>query len=108
MKSYRTLAVAVLTFSLSALCFAGSFFTLTTTVNVGTKKLKAGQYEVSLKKDQAVLTDANGKSIAVPVKVEQAQSKFQNTMALTKAANDGDELSEIDLGGTTTRLMFGQ
>jgi hypothetical protein len=88
--------------------FAGSSFSLGNPTNLGEIKLKVGQYEVSVKKAQAVITGQYGKTISVPVRIEQADKKFSITSALTRSENGGEELTEIDIEGTTTRLIFGQ
>jgi hypothetical protein len=108
MKMKFTFAVPALVLAFAGFAFAGSYFTLADTTNLTGQKLKAGDYEVSIKKDQAAITTPDGKTIKVPVKVEQATTKFANTMALTKQANGGVDLVEIDLGGSTNRLLFGQ
>ena len=108
MKTRLRLAAPALALLMAGMAFAGSRFSISDTVNLNGKKLKAGEYEVVLKKDQAVFTNPDGKTFSVPVKVEQAQTKFSDTMALTKDVNGSPELTEVDLGGSTTRLIFGQ
>jgi len=108
MKMKFTFAVPALVLAFAGFAFAGSYFTLADNTNLAGKKLKAGEYEVSLKKDQAVITDPDGKTTKIPVKVEQAATKFPNTMAIVKAESGGTDLMEVDMGGTTNRLLFGQ
>lgn len=108
MKTKLRMAAPALALMMAGMAFAASHFSLATAVDLNGKKLKAGNYDVVLKKDQAVLTNPDGKTISVPVKVEQAQTKFSDTMALTKDVNGSPALTEIDLGGSTTRLLFGQ
>jgi hypothetical protein len=108
MKMKFTFAVPALVLAFAGFAFAGTYFTLADNANLAGKKMKAGEYEVSLKKDQAVITDPDGKTTKIPVKVEQAATKFANTMALVKPGNGGAELIEVDMGGTTNRLLFGQ
>ncbi len=99
--------VPVLALAMAAVSFAANF-TLVDRATVAGKKLKTGDYQVSLKKDQAVFTDPDGKTFSIPVKVEQAATKFSNTFVLTKPGSGDAELTEIDLGGSTTRMIFGQ
>lgn len=108
MKMKLQFAVPVLALTMAGFAFAGSWFTLTTAATVAGQKLKAGEYEVDLKKDQAVITNPDGKTMKIPVRVEEATTKFPNTFAVTRPANGGQELIEIDLGGSTKRLLFGQ
>jgi len=107
MKMKLRMAVPALAMMMAGMAFAASF-TLPNTVDLNGKKLKPGEYAVALKKDQAVFTNPDGKTFSVPVKIEQAQAKFSATMALTKDVNGSPALTEIDLGGSTTRMMFGQ
>lgn len=102
--------VWTLAISTVGLAMAGSSsFTLATPAMIGTHKLKPGGYEVNVKKDQAVITNnEDGKSFSVPVKIEQGDKKFYSTTVSTKTNNGADEISEIDLGGSTTRVVFGQ
>ena len=80
------------------------YFTLTAPTKAGTTVLKAGEYEVNVKGNQAVFTNDGGKSVSVPVKVEQSDKKFD----ATAVNSDSDTIKEIDLGGSTTKLTFGQ
>jgi predicted ThiF/HesA family dinucleotide-utilizing enzyme len=96
-----------LTVSAAILVIAASnTFVLANPANLGTHKMKPGQYEVSVKKDQAVITNEDGKSFSVPVKIEQEAKKFGQTMVGTKKGTGSEEVSEIDLGGSTTKLVF--
>ncbi len=108
MKINPMFAVPAIALALSGYAFAGSYFTLANGASLTGKNLKAGEYEVSLKKDQAVITTPDGKTMKVAVNVEQASAKFPNTAAITKSESGGVNLVEIDLGGTTDRLVFGQ
>lgn len=101
-------AVPMVGLALAGMAFAGSYFTLPNNANLTGKTLKAGEYEVSLKKGQAVITTPDGKTMKIDVKVEQAPTKFPNTFAITKTGSSGVDLVEIDLGGSTNRLIFGQ
>jgi hypothetical protein len=75
---------------------------------VGTSTLKPGEYEVSVKGDQAIFKSDSGQPVSVPVKVEQGAAKFGQT-AVDASNKDGmNSIQEIDLGGSATRLEFGQ
>jgi hypothetical protein len=80
------------------------YFTLTAPAKAGVTVLKPGDYEVNVKGTQAVFTNNGGKSITVPVKVEQSDKKFDSTSVDT----NNETIREIDLGGSTTKLTFGQ
>jgi len=68
---------------------------------IGETQLKAGSYKVDIVGDKAVFT--SGKTtVEVPVKVENSDKKFSLT---TVQAVDA-KILEIDLGGSTTKLVF--
>jgi hypothetical protein len=72
-------------------------------------ELKAGEYKVVVAGDKATITDVNGKQTAdVPVKVESADKKFDNTMIRYNTEGGKQVISEIRVGGTKTRLVFNQ
>jgi hypothetical protein len=80
---------------------------LSSPAQVGTSTLKPGEYSVSVKGDQAVF-QSGGKSVAIPVKVEQGSQKFDETTVNSTTKNGMENISEIDLGGSATKLEFGQ
>jgi hypothetical protein len=80
------------------------YFTLTAPTKAGTTVLKPGDYEVNVKGNQAVFTSDSGKSVSVPVKVEQNEKKFD----VTSVDTNSDAIKEIHLGGSTTTLTFEQ
>ncbi len=71
-------------------------------VVVNGAKLKPGDYSVEVNGSMAMIK--HGKTVAeAPVKVENDSAKYKtNSVRL-----DGDQVSEIRLGGTNTRLVFG-
>ncbi len=108
MTAKSIFVVCALAISSVGIATAGSYFTLVNPSTLGTHKLKPGEYEVNVKKDQAMITNPDGKTFAVPVKVEKGEKKFDNTSVGTVTNNGVESISEIDLGGSTTRLIFGQ
>lgn len=83
--------------------FAASSYkvTLPSDVSIGSAKLKAGEYTVSVQNKQAVFK--RGKTtIQVPVDVEKSDHKFSDN-AFEMSGND---LRVIDLRGTDTMLVF--
>jgi len=80
------------------------YFTLTAPAKVGATQLKAGDYEISVKGTQAIFIKDGGKSISVPVKIEQSDKKFD----ITSVDTANDIIREIDLGGSSTKLTFPQ
>lgn len=67
--------------------------------------LKPGEYKVSLNAEKATFTAGNT-NIEAPVKVETATEKFKATAVRYVTENGKNIISEIRVGGTTTRLLF--
>lgn len=102
-KSFLLICVVGI-FSVGIVSAKSYSFTLTSPTKAGTTVLKPGDYEVNVKGDQAVITNEGGKSVSVPVKVEQNDKKYDATAVDTNS----DTIKEIHLGGSATTLMFGQ
>lgn len=80
-------------------------FTLQEPATVNGTQLKPGDYKVQVEGDKAVLK--MGKTVLeTPVKVETAQKKFPGTTVDLESVNSKARISEIHIGGTTTRLVF--
>ena len=74
------------------------------TVVKGTE-LKAGDYKLDLQTNQVVIQ--NGKTkLEVPVTVDKAEKKFNNTAVRYSEDRGKYSLREIELGGTKTKLVF--
>jgi hypothetical protein len=70
-------------------------------VMINGSELKPGDYKVELKDKTAVITQ--GKSVTeAPVTVENDSQKFQRTSVRI----NGNQVEEIRIGGTNTRLVF--
>src|SRR5271155_4860642 len=68
-------------------------------------QLQPGDYRLQVDGDKATLR--MGKSvIEVLVKVESAEHKFKDTMVGLEGPNDNLRISEIDIGGSNTRIVF--
>lgn len=68
---------------------------------VGNTQLKPGSYKVAVQGGTAVFT--NGKTVVeAPVTVENSD----HAVSLTEVETKGSKITEIRLGGTTTRLIF--
>jgi hypothetical protein len=76
-------------------------------VVVGATELKAGEYKLEIRDQKAVIS--NGKvDTEVPVKIETAGSKFSSTAVRLAEEGGKMHLTEIRLGGTTTKLIVSQ
>ena len=70
-------------------------------VTIGTTELQAGQYKVEMQGDKAVFK--MGKSVVeVPATLGKSDQKYGTTGIVTV----GPKLVEIDLGGTTEKILF--
>jgi len=63
--------------------------------------LKPGEYRIEIQQDKAIIKQGK-KTTEAPVKVETADQKFSTTVV----RYNGDNVQEIRLGGTNTRLVF--
>jgi hypothetical protein len=71
------------------------------TVTVGTTQLQPGSYKVEMQGDRAVFK--RGKNvIEVPATLGNGDQKFGTTGIVT----NGAQLVEIDLGGSTEKILF--
>jgi len=76
---------------------------------VGTTELKPGEYKLKVEGTQAVFTDvASSKTWTAPVKVENGATKFDQTVVESTSRGDMAHVNAIDLGGSNTKLEFGQ
>jgi hypothetical protein len=103
------IAVSALTLASFGIVSAKSYdFVLTAPAMAGSNTLKPGQYKVSVKGDQATFVDENSsKSYTVPVKIGQADHKFDHTSVQSTSNNGVDNIQVIELGGSNTKLEFG-
>ncbi len=102
----KALVIALL--SVCSLAFAKSYkIILTSPTKAGTVQLKAGEYKVKVEGTNAVftLTDSST-SVTAPVKIENSNKKYDSTQLQTTKDGDGERLTEIDLGGSSTKLVF--
>ncbi len=107
-KSVLTLGAMAL-FTLGIASAKSYDIRLDNTTTVGSTQLKAGEYKVKVNGSEVTFTDANtSKSYTAPVKTETNTSKFDQTSVQTHNENGVDNLKEIDLGGSTTKLEFGE
>jgi phage baseplate assembly protein gpV len=67
--------------------------------------LKVGEYTVSMGTEKVTFT-AGKIAVDAPVKIETAPEKFKVTAVRYVTENGKNILSEIRVGGTTTRLLF--
>lgn len=110
MTAKSLLIVGALTLSSLGIASAKSYdITLTAPAMAGATELKPGDYKIKVEGSQAVFTQAqDSKSVSVPVKVENADKKFDYTLVESTNQAGMDQIHAIDLGGSNTRLRVGQ
>ena len=83
-------------------------FNLSRPAAVNGSMLQPGVYKLVVRDTMAFVTAHDGRTMQAPVKIESAPSKFDTT-AVTIDVRDGKPVvSEIDLGGSKTKLLFAQ
>jgi hypothetical protein len=76
-------------------------FDLKKPVTIGNTQLQPGSYKVEMQGDKAVFK--TGKSmVEVPATLEKGDQKYGTTGIVT----NGPKLVEIDLGGTSEKIIF--
>jgi hypothetical protein len=99
------------TLALASLLSAKSYdIVLSAPTKAGSVELKPGEYSLKLKGSNAVFTNVEtGKSFTAPVKVQAGSKKFDNTAVdTTKESNGTEDMTTIELGGSTTQLQLGE
>jgi hypothetical protein len=101
----------MLTFALLAVGLASAapkayHITLNQTAWVGGNELKAGDYKVEIEGDKITFSSGKKLQVQVPAKVESNPRKFDSTSVVVNDASSKAMVQEIDLGGTTTKLLF--
>jgi len=71
---------------------------------VGGKQVKAGDYKIEVKDNNTAVLKQGKNTVEVPVKAETSDSKFSSTQI---QYTDGNNLQEIRVGDTNTKLVFG-
>jgi hypothetical protein len=82
---------------------------LTAPAKAGNMELKPGEYKLKVEGSQAVFTDVEtSKTFTAPVKIDNGGKKFNTTAVETTKGGDMDNIQAIDLGGSNTKLQFGE
>jgi hypothetical protein len=83
--------------------------TLSTPAHAGTVQMAAGAYSVKVMAGFAFFTNVEtGKKFMAPVKVENAGKTFETT-AVDCSSKDGDnQITGVELGGSSTKLELGE
>ena len=74
---------------------------------VGKAQLPAGDYTLKVEGANAVFTNVDSnKSVTTPVKIETVDKKFAATSVETTQDGDTQHVTDIELGGSNTKLDF--
>jgi hypothetical protein len=73
---------------------------------VGQHELRPGQYDVKVDAAGKVTFKMGKNVIEAPAKIENNTSKFANTHFTTTSVKGQSQLLELDLGGTTSKVVF--
>ncbi|SPE28894.1 conserved exported hypothetical protein [Candidatus Sulfopaludibacter sp. SbA3] len=106
MKSILMVA-ALAVASLSVVSAKSYEIVLNSPTQAGKTELRAGHYMVKVNGAFAQFVNVeNSQSVMVPVTVETAKSKFENTAVDTKTENGVSQIESIELQDTNTKLEF--
>ena len=74
---------------------------------VGNLDLKPGKYGLTVDSSKVRFVQAgNGKSMETDGTVVNSQKKYKDTVINTKQIDGANHISEIELGGTSTKIQF--
>ena len=109
MSGKSLLLVCALALSLVGIASAASYHvTLSAPAKVGTAQLKPGEYDIKINGSQAIFTSEDYVKTTVAVVVERSDKKFDSTSVEATQKDGMDNIVSITLGGSNTRLKFGQ
>ena len=98
------------TLALAGIASAKSYdIVLAAPAKAGSIQLVAGEYSLKVQGSNAIFTNVDtGKSFTTAVKSEDAGTKFNVTAVDTTKANGSDQITAIELGGSSTKLEMGE
>jgi len=98
------------TLALASIASAKTYdLTLSAPANAGSAQMAAGAYSVKVLGGFAFFTNTDtGKKFIAPVKVEDAGKKFETTAVDCNSKGGEDQITAIELGGSSTKLELGE
>ena len=82
---------------------------LSATANAGSVQMAAGEYSIKVLGGFAFFTNVDtGKKFIAAVKVEDSGKKFDATAVDCSSKNGEDQITAIELGGSSTKLELGE
>ena len=98
--------------TLSAVAMAGSKaydVVLSAPMKAGSVQLAPGEYKLTVDGSNAIFTGAHTRqSVTVPVKVENNDTKYEATAVGSTTQGGTRQITSIQLGGSKTKIEFGQ
>jgi hypothetical protein len=103
---FTKLVLAFAILSIAVASAAGNYkITLTQPSVVNGNQLKAGEYRLNV--TESKVTIVNGKdSVEIPAKVESTDKKFDTTAIRYTEEGGKQNITEIRIGGTKTKVLF--
>jgi hypothetical protein len=98
------------TLALAGIASAKSYdIILSAPANAGSAQMAAGEYSVKVLGGFAFFTNVNtGRKFVAPVKVEDAGKKFGTTAVDCTTKDGADQITSVELGGSSTKLELGE
>jgi hypothetical protein len=112
MKIKMTCLAVLLTFGFLTVIASGDQsksyrITLSDSFKVGNEQLSPGEYKLIVDAPKVSFTEVRtGKSVELEAKVETADEKFSQTAVHSRRDDGVSHLSEIQIGGSKTRITF--
>src|SRR3978361_1577275 len=109
MKKVKTLIlVSVLSVFTISMAVAKSLeVSFASPTKVGSVELKAGDYRLNVDGTKAVFTDVSTlKTFKTNVKVENSDTKFNNTRVVTSTEGGSTVVKQIEIGGSKMKAVF--
>jgi hypothetical protein len=110
MTNRLLLSVGILALSTAAMASAKTYdVVLANSVKAGSVQLAPGEYKLKVDGSNAIFTGTETrKSVTVPVKVENGNTKYNSTALDTSKQGGAEQITSIELGGSNTKLEFGK
>jgi len=98
------------TLALAGIASAKSYdIVLSSPTKAGSIQLAAGEYSLKVQGSNAIFTNVGtGKSFTTAVKSEDTGKKFNATAVDTSNKNGSEQITAIELGGSSTKLEMGE
>lgn len=106
MKKQLLLVLAIAGLALASAKSYG--IALSQSAMLGTTTLAPGEYRVEVVDQKAIIRSGKKTECEAPVKVENADTKYNATTVRYSVADGKMRIQEIHVGGTNTKLVFSE